>query len=33
MCQFSTGSGSVSYETVRQAMNGEPFTMSLNRHG
>jgi len=29
MCHFSTGSGEVNYETVRQAMNGEPFTMSL----
>jgi hypothetical protein len=23
------GSGTVDYETIRQAMNGEPFTMSL----
>ena len=29
MCQFDTGSGTVTYEAVRQAMNGEPFTMSL----
>jgi len=29
MCNFNTGSGSVDYEAVRQAMNGEPFTMSL----
>lgn len=29
MCEFNTGSGVVSYETIRQAMNGEPFTMSL----
>jgi hypothetical protein len=29
MCRFNTGSSTVAYETVRQAMNGEPFTMSL----
>jgi hypothetical protein len=29
MCNIQTGSGTVSYETVRTAMNGEPFTMSL----
>jgi hypothetical protein len=29
MCSFDTGSGSVDYETIRKAMNGEPFTMSL----
>lgn len=29
MCEFDTGSGTVSYETVRKAMGGEPFTMSL----
>ena len=29
MCSIDTGSGSVDYETVRQAMANEPFTMSL----
>ena len=29
MCSIDTGSGTVDYETIRQAMNGEPFTMSL----
>ena len=29
MNSFSTGSGTVTYETVRKAMDGEPFTMSL----
>lgn len=29
MNNFDTGSGSVDYKTVRMAMNGEPFTMSL----
>ena len=29
MCEIDTGSGSVSYETVRKAMGNEPFTMSL----
>jgi hypothetical protein len=29
MCNIDTGSGTVTYETIRQAMNGEPFTMSL----
>ena len=29
MCSIDTGSGSVSYETIRQAMYGEPFDMSL----
>ena len=29
MCRINIGSGSVSYETVRQAMNGAPYTMSL----
>jgi hypothetical protein len=29
MCNISTGSGTVTYEIVRTAMNGEPFTMSL----
>ena len=29
MCEIETGSGSVTYEEVRKAMNGEPFTMSL----
>ena len=29
MCDFDTGSGTVTYETIRKAMNGEPFTMSL----
>jgi hypothetical protein len=29
MCEFNTGSGSVNYDTVRQAMNGRPFAMSL----
>lgn len=29
MCNIDTGSGAVTYETIRQAMNGEPFTMSL----
>ena len=29
MCNIHTGSGTVTYEDVRTAMNGEPFTMSL----
>ena len=29
MCSIDTGSGVVTYETIRQAMAGEPFTMSL----
>jgi hypothetical protein len=29
MSSFDTGSGSVDYDTVREAMGGEPFTMSL----
>jgi hypothetical protein len=29
MNSIDLGSGSVDYETVRQAMDGEPFTMSL----
>jgi hypothetical protein len=29
MCNIDTGSGIVTYETIRRAMNGEPFTMSL----
>ncbi len=29
MCNIELGSGTVDYETIRQAMNGEPFTMSL----
>jgi hypothetical protein len=29
MCDFDTGSGTVSYETVRKAMNGTSFPMSL----
>ena len=29
MCSIDTGSGAVDYDTVRQAMAGEPFTMSL----
>ena len=29
MCSIDTGSGSVDYETIRKAMNGESFTMSL----
>ena len=29
MNTIDTGSGTVDYETVRMAMNGEPFTMSL----
>lgn len=29
MFQIDTGCGSVSYEAVRKAMNGQPFTMSL----
>ena len=29
MSSIETGSGTVDYETVRMAMNGEPFTMSL----
>jgi hypothetical protein len=29
MCNFDTGSGTVAYETIRTAMGGEPFTMSL----
>jgi hypothetical protein len=29
MNSIDTGSGTVDYETVRQAMAGEPFTMSL----
>jgi hypothetical protein len=29
MCNFDTGSGTITYETIRQAMGGEPFTMSL----
>ena len=29
MCHFSTGSGEVTYDTIRTAMGGEPFTMSL----
>lgn len=28
MCQIHTGSGTITYETTRTAMNGEPFTMS-----
>jgi hypothetical protein len=29
MSSIDTGSGSVSYETIRKAMGNEPFTMSL----
>ena len=29
MSSIDTGSGTVTYETVRQAMHGEPFPMSL----
>jgi hypothetical protein len=29
MNSIDLGSGTVSYETIRQAMDGEPFTMSL----
>jgi hypothetical protein len=29
MSSFDTGNGTVTYETVRQAMNGKPLTMSL----
>jgi len=29
MCSIDLGSGTVDYETIRKAMNGEPFTMSL----
>ncbi len=29
MCEIETGSGTVTYDAVRKAMNGEPFTMSL----
>ena len=29
MCSIDTGSGTVDYETIRKAMGGEPFTMSL----
>jgi len=29
MCNIELGSGTVDYETIRQAMNGEAFTMSL----
>ena len=29
MCSIDTGSGVVTYETIRQAMDNEPFTMSL----
>jgi hypothetical protein len=29
MCSIDTGSGTVAYETIRKAMGGEPFTMSL----
>ena len=29
MCNIDTGSGTVDYETIRQAMVNEPFTMSL----
>ena len=29
MCNIELGSGTVDYETIRQAMNGKPFTMSL----
>jgi hypothetical protein len=29
MCNIELGSGTVDYETIRQAMNGEPFTMGL----
>lgn len=29
MCEIDTGSGTVTYETVRQAMKGKPLTMSL----
>ena len=29
MCNIDIGSGVVTYETIRQAMDNEPFTMSL----
>jgi hypothetical protein len=29
MCDFDTGSGTVTYQAVRRAMNGQPYTMSL----
>jgi hypothetical protein len=29
MSSIDTGSGAVDYETIRKAMDGEPFTMSL----
>ena len=33
MCNIELGSGTVDYETIRQAMNGEPFTMCLTDSG
>lgn len=33
MCKIDTSCGTVSYETVRKAMNGEPFPMSLTDTG
>ena len=29
MCEIHVSSGTVTYEEIRKAMNGEPFTMSL----
>lgn len=29
MCEIETGNGTVTYDAVRAAMNGDPFTMSL----
>jgi hypothetical protein len=29
MCNINTCSGTITYETIRTAMNGKPFTMSL----
>ena len=29
MCSIHTGSGVVTYQAIRKAMNGEPYTMSL----
>jgi hypothetical protein len=29
MCSIHTGSGAVTYQAIRKAMDGEPYTMSL----
>jgi hypothetical protein len=29
MCSIHTGSGVVTYQAIRKAMSGEPYTMSL----